>query len=96
MDRRKKQKEVFFTGFCVTFLLAAAFVAFLCVDYSLFSAGFDGGIFARQIVGLWDQIQQWAEIVGETAKNGIDRIVNFLKYFFQQMGNLLHCVGSVI
>lgn len=96
MNRRRKQKEVFFAGFCVTLLLAAAFAAFLCVDYSLFAAGYNGGGFARGAVSLWNEVQGWAGAAGEVLKNGPERIVNFLKHFFQQLGNLLHCVGSVL
>ena len=59
MDRRKKQKEIFFTGFCVTLILAAALGAFLCVDNTLSAAGFDGGGFARSALSLWDHTEQW-------------------------------------
>ena len=96
MDRRKKQKEIFFTGFCVTLILAAALGAFLCVDNTLSAAGFDGGGFARSALSLWDHTEQWVGTVGGTIKIGAERIVNFLKHFFQQLGNLLHCVGSVL
>lgn len=96
MNRRRKQKEVFFAGFCVTLLLAAAFAAFLCVDYNLSAAGYNGGRFAGEALTLWDQLQGWAGVAGEALKNGTERIVNFLKHFLQQLGNLLQCVGSVI
>lgn len=96
MNRRRKQKEVFFTGFCVTLLLAAAFAAFLCVDYNLIAAGYNGGGFADEAISLWDQLQGWAGAAGEALKNGTERIVNFLKHFFQEVGNLLQYVGSVL
>ncbi|RGQ40369.1 hypothetical protein DWY99_08020 [[Clostridium] leptum] len=96
MDRRKKQKEIFFTGFCVTLILAAALGAFLFVDNTLSAAGFGGGRFARSALSLWDHAEQWVGTVGGTIKIGAERIVNFLKHFFQQLGNLLHCVGSVL
>ena len=96
MDRRKQQKEIFFTGFCVTLILAAALGAFLCVDNTLSAAGFDGGGFARSALSLWDHTEQWVGAIGGTIKIGAERIVNFLKHFFQQLGNLLHCVGSVL
>ena len=96
MNRRKKQKEVFFTGFCLTLLLAAAFAAFLCVDYNLIAAGYNGGGFADEAVSLWDQLQVWAGAAGEALKNGTERIVNFLKHLSQEAGNLLQYVGSVL
>lgn len=96
MNRRRKQKEVFFAGFCVTLLLAAAFAAFLCVDYNLIAAGYNGGSFADEAISLWGQLQNWAGVSGEALKNGTERIVNFLKHFFQEVGNLLQYVGSVL
>ena len=48
MDRRKKQKEIFFTGFCVTLILAAALGAFLCVDNTLSAAGFEDIVLYRE------------------------------------------------
>lgn len=96
MERRKKEKEIFFAGFCVTFILAASAIAFLWVDYTLSTAGFDGGEFARGAAALWDQIQQWTGAVRKTLRTGAEEIVNFLKLFLQQIGNLLHCVASVL
>ena len=88
MDRRKKQKEIFFTGFCVTLILAAALGAFLCVDNTLSAAGFDGGGFARSALSLWDHTEQWVGAIGGTIKIGAERIVNFLKHFC--------CIASVL
>ncbi len=96
MERRKKEKEIFFAGFCVTFILAASAIAFLWVDYTLSAAGFDGGEFARNAAALWGQIQRWMGTVREAVETGTEGIMNFLKLFLQQIGNLLHCVASVL
>ena len=80
----------------MTLLLAAAFAAFLCVDYNLIAAGYNGGGFADEAVSLWDQLQGWAGAAGEALKIGTERIVNFLKHLSQEVGNLLQYVGSVL
>lgn len=89
LDRRKKQKEIFFTGFCVTLILAAALGAFLCVDNTLSAAGFDGGGFARSALSLWDHAEQWVGAHWRDNKNRGGTDCKFSETFFSTIGKFV-------